>query len=63
MLTKSDKTKILEDVYEESIIDRIDFRDIRKLLDLMSYDNAKIALIGNKVLSRRDIWLPDSISK
>ena len=63
MLSLPDKTKILEEVYEDPIINEIDYDHIRELLSELSYENAKITLVGNKVLTRRDIWLPESVSK
>ena len=59
MLTMKDQSKILEEVYPETLIKCIDYLHIKSLLEDFSYEKCKIALIGNDILTRDDVYLPN----
>ena len=63
MFTVKDQSRILEEVYPETLIKSIDYLDIKSLLTEFSYEKCKIALIGNDIHTREDIFLPEAISE
>ncbi len=61
MLLTTDPTRILEDVYAETIVRKIDQQDIKAFLGELTFEKCKIVLNGNDLLNRTDVKLPNKI--
>ena len=55
MLTLDDHTHILEEVYTSTILNEIDYEDVKSYLGNLNYENCKVVLNGNDMFTRKDI--------
>ena len=44
--------KLLIDTYEETIIEKIDMKQVVEIFDHLTYDNSKVMISGKRVLER-----------
>ena len=58
MIHTTEPSTILEDTYEETMVESLDLKDITEMVGEINYNSVKIVLNGNNILSRKDIELP-----
>ena len=63
MIHTTDPKNILEEVYPESLIAKIDYSDMKSLMSEFVLGKCKIVLNGNNLLERADIDLPAPLSE
>ena len=54
-------SKVLKEIYSVPIISEINVADIRSILSEFTYEKCKVTLIGNGILTRKDVVLPKSL--
>ena len=50
-----DSSKVLQEVFEDTIFENVDTADIRELLQYFDYNTCKIVLVGNDILTNENM--------
>ena len=62
MVHSQNKSNILRESYEKTVVQDVDTEDVRKVLGEMSYEKVKVVFVGNDLLKMTEI-LPEPASK